>query len=276
MQTNNEIGNQVSDWTDRLFVKHPHLFLPIFKNQKARGESEAIALERIFEEFNVPRGAKILDFSCGIGTHSITLAKKGYQLVGCDPSPFYIEIAKQTAIEEIVDTQAEIRFYQVEALKATDVLLANDECDFNGIIIFHSLGFLGEAQDIQILKDFSKLAAANCILVIESENRDWVIQNLQPQVKLDLGSIEIQETWRFNLETSTAESRSKFYEKNVNDTSLRLVLDLNTSIRLYSLHELIRIINSAGWKYVKSKGDLITFEQASSELPDIITISRIT
>jgi len=274
VQTNNEIGSEVDDWTYRLFVKHPHLFLPILENQEPKGEGEATALERIFEEFKVPPRAKILDFSCGIGTHSINLAKRGYQVVGCDPSPFYIEIAKQTAIEKIVDTQTEIRFYQVEALKATDVLLAKDECDFNGMIIFHSLGFLGEAQDIQILKNISKLAAANCILVIETENRDWVIHNLQPQVKLDLGNLEIHETWRFNLETSTAESRSKFYEKNVNDTSLRLVLDLNTSIRLYSLHELIRIINSAGWKYVKSMGDIITLEQAGSGIPDILTISR--
>ena len=208
---------------------------------------------------------KYLDLSCGIGRHSINLAKKGYQVVGYDPSPLYIEKAKQSAIDEIAGAQTEIRFYQAEVCKVAEVLLANGESDFNAIIMFDSVGFMGEAQDIQMLTDIFKLAATNCILVTETENRDWIIRNLQPQVNLDFEKLEIHEIWRFNLETSVAESRSKFYEKNPNGTSLCLVLDINTSLRLYSLHELIRIINSAGWKYIKSLGDILTLEPASSE-----------
>ncbi|MFZ0325876.1 MAG: class I SAM-dependent methyltransferase [Nitrososphaeraceae archaeon] len=274
MQTNGKIGSEANDWTYNLFVQHPHLFLPILENQKPKGELEATALERIFDEFDVPRRSKILDLSCGIGTHSINLAKKGYQVVGYDPSPLYIEKAKQTAIDEIAGAQSKIRFYQAEANRVAEVLLANAESDFNAMIVFNSIGFVGESRDIQMLTNIFKLAAANCVLVTETENRDWIIQNLQPQVKLDLENLEIHETWRFNLETSTAESRSNFYEKNTNGTSLRLVLDLNTSIRLYSLHELIRIINLAGWKYIKSLGDILTLEQTSSETPDIFTISQ--
>lgn len=268
------VDSEVNDWAHTLFVEHPHLFLPILENQKTKGEREATALERIFDEFDVPRGSKILDLSCGIGKHSINLAKKGYQVVGYDPSPLYIEKAKQTAIDEIVGTQTEIRFYQAEVDRVAEVLLANGESDFNAIIMFDSVGFVGEAQDFQILTNIFKLAAANCILVTETENRDWIIRNLHPEVNLDFENLEIHETWRFNLETSAAESRSKFYEKNPNRTSLCLVLDLNTRIRLYSLHELIRIINMAGWNYIKSLGDILTLEPASSETPDILTISR--
>ena len=277
MQTNGKIGSEANDWTYNLFVQHPHLFLPILENEKPKGELEATALERIFDEFDVPRRSKILDLSCGIGTHSINLAKKGYQVVGYDPSTLYIEKAKQTAIDEIAGAQSKIRFYQAEANRVAEVLLANAENDFNAMIVFNSIGFVGESHDIQMLTNIFKLAAANCILVTETENRDWIIRNLQPQVKLDLENLEIHETWRFNLETSTAESRSKFYEKKpdiANGTSLHLALDLNTNIRLYSLHELIRIINLAGWKYIKSLGDILTLKQASSETPDIFTISQ--
>jgi SAM-dependent methyltransferase len=274
VQTSDKIGSEVNDWAYSLFVEHPHLFLPILENQKPKGEREATALERIFDEFDVPRGSKILDLSCGIGRHSINLAKKGYQVVGYDPSPLYIEKAKQSAIDELAGAQTEIRFYQAEACKVAEVLLANGESGFNAIILFDSVGFVGEAQDIQMLTNIFKLAATNCILVTETENRDWIIRNLQPQVNLDFEKLEIHEIWRFNLETSVAESRSKFYEKNPNGTSLCLVLDLNTSLRLYSLHELIRIINSAGWKYIKSLGDILTLEPASSDTPDILTISR--
>jgi SAM-dependent methyltransferase len=264
----------VNDWAKTLFVEYPHLFLPVLENQKLNGEREATALDRIFDEFDVPRGSKILDLSCGIGRHSINLAKKGYQVVGYDPSPLYIEKAKQAVIDEIAGTRTEIRFYQAEIDRVAEVLLANGEGDFDAVIMFDSIGFVGEAQDLQILTNIFKLAATNCILVTETENRDWIIRNLHPEIDLEFEKLKIHETWRFNLETSAAESRSKFYEKSPNRTSLRLVLDLNTRIRLYSLHELIRIISMAGWKYIKSLGDLLTLEPASSETPDILTISR--
>lgn len=274
VQTDDNIGKKSDEWSHTLFVEYPHLFLPILKNQKQKGQREAIALGNIFDEFDVPPGAKILDFSCGIGTHSINLAKKGYQVVGCDPSSLYIEKAKHTANAELGDKRTHMRFYQAQACKATEVLLANGESDFNGIIIFNSIGFVGEAHDIQVLTNISKLAAANCVLVTETENRDWIIQNLESQVKLNLENLKIHEAWRFDLETSIAESRSKFYEKNTNSRSQRLLLDLNTNIRLYSLHELIRMINSTGWKYIKSMGDIFTMKQATLEMPDLLTISR--
>ena len=74
VHTNDKIGSKVKDWAYSLFVEHPHLFLPILENQKPKGEREATALERIFDAFDVPRGSKILDLSCGIGRHSINLA----------------------------------------------------------------------------------------------------------------------------------------------------------------------------------------------------------
>jgi 2-polyprenyl-3-methyl-5-hydroxy-6-metoxy-1,4-benzoquinol methylase len=141
----------VNDWAKTLFVEYPHLFLPVLENQKLNGEREATALDRIFDEFDVPRGSKILDLSCGIGRHSINLAKKGYQVVGYDPSPLYIEKAKQAVIDEIAGTRTEIRFYQAEIDRVAEVLLANGEGDFDAVIMFDSIGFVGEAQDLQIL-----------------------------------------------------------------------------------------------------------------------------
>lgn len=73
----------------------------------------------------------------------------------------------------------EIRFYQAEVDRVVEVLLANGETDFNAIIMFDSLGFVGEGQDLQILTNLFKLATTNCILVTETENRDWIIRNLQ-------------------------------------------------------------------------------------------------
>ena len=275
MCTTNNIPHETKNWAYKLFVEHPQLFLPVIEREKQNSQMEVEALEKIFDEFDVARGSRILDVSCGIGRHSVNLVKKGYQVVGYDPSALYIEKAKQWAKEELGVKPNEIRFLHGQADKVAEVLSINGETSFNAIIIMdNSLGYVSESQDVQTLKDIFTLAATNCVLITETENRDWRIRNFQPFVNFDFENLEIHETWQFNSETSVAESRSKFYEKIQGGNSLCLMLDLNTSLRLYSLHELVRIVNSSGWNYIRSFGGLYTHEPASCETPDILTVSR--
>jgi len=261
------------DWTHTLFVEHPELFLPVLESLKPRSPFEAHRLSRIFDEFKIPRGARILDFSCGIGRHSVNLVKNGYRVVGYDPSAFYIQKAKDWANQEgQVD---DLRFYHGRVEKAVEVLSKNDETEFDAIIImFNSLGYMGETADVEILNDIFELGASKCILVTETDNRDWWIRNFQPYVTFEFEELEIHDQWKFNLETSVAESRSKFYRKNSDNKNLRLLLDLHTSQRLYSLHELIKVIKGAGWKYLRNQGGIETAEPASYEKLNILTISQ--
>jgi hypothetical protein len=62
VQTNDNIGKKSNEWSHTLFVEYPHLFLPILENQEQKGQREAIALGNIFDEFDVPPGAKWLVF----------------------------------------------------------------------------------------------------------------------------------------------------------------------------------------------------------------------
>ena len=50
-----------------------------------------------FNELGIPEGARVLDAGCGIGRHSIELAKRGYEVVGFDISPLYLEEARRAA-----------------------------------------------------------------------------------------------------------------------------------------------------------------------------------
>jgi 2-polyprenyl-3-methyl-5-hydroxy-6-metoxy-1,4-benzoquinol methylase len=46
------------------------------------------------------KDSKILDLSCGIGRHSIPLAKKGYKILGYDISSLYLQKAREWAKRE--------------------------------------------------------------------------------------------------------------------------------------------------------------------------------
>lgn len=263
------------NWAHTLHVNYPELFLPILESLKEQAQEEVEGLQRIFNEFKVPSRGKVLDLSCGIGRHSINLVKKGYRVVGYDPSAYYIEKATHWAKKELLDLRSEISFYQGDVYDVEKILSKNHENDFDAIItMFNSFGYSGEARDFQMVKDLLNLAATNCILITETENRDWRIRNFQPDVNYEFDKIEIHEKWRLNLETSVAESRSKFYEKVPRDKSLRLLLDIKMTLRLYSLHELIYIINSSGWRFIRSHGNIRALESPSYETADYITISQ--
>ncbi len=51
-------------------------------------------IDFLLEEFKLPKGAKILDMGCGVGRHSIELAKRGYRVTGIDISQKMLEKAK--------------------------------------------------------------------------------------------------------------------------------------------------------------------------------------
>jgi cyclopropane fatty-acyl-phospholipid synthase-like methyltransferase len=229
-------------WAYVLFVKYPHLYLPVLESIKELALKQLEGLDKIFDEFQVRHGQKILDLSCGIGRHSIPLAKKGYQVVGYDPSPLYINKAREcTETEQLKGLDKnKIRFYQGDLRDITNILSSNGEGKFDVILsIGTSYGYADEAMDVQMFKDLNQIAASNCLLIIQGINRDRIVGKIQhcdisnPSERQELHQIN-----KFNFETSCLESNWKFYEKLHDNKTLNLILDLPISVRLYSLHEL--------------------------------------
>jgi SAM-dependent methyltransferase len=58
-------------------------------------EKECDFLENVFSHYSRLRPAKILDIGCGTGGHLVTLAKRGYDVVGVDKSEWMVEFAKE-------------------------------------------------------------------------------------------------------------------------------------------------------------------------------------
>lgn len=62
-------------------------------------------IDFLLEEFKLPEGAKILDVGCGVGRHSIELAKRGYCVTGIDISQKMLEKAKEWAQKKDVEVE---------------------------------------------------------------------------------------------------------------------------------------------------------------------------
>jgi len=260
------------NWSYTFFVKHPELHLPILENDKAKSKKEAQQLDKLFRRHNVLPPSKLLDYSCGIGRHAIELFRLGYEVVGYEPSPAYIRIAKQWT-SGLPGEDNKIRFYNGEPAKAYKLLFNNRDTGFNGAIVMGlCLGYSSEEEDIKMLRDIHSVTEDDCVLIIESENRDYTLEHFHPYVNYDFKNLLVCEEWKFDFETSVSTGNCRYFQKDSNG-KLSLLLDLITTIRLYSLHELRRLLYEAGWKYAECYAGSMTLDKPDINSENIIVLS---
>lgn len=222
------------------------------KQGKGIAPAQVEGLRKIFEEHGVLQGSRILDLASGIGRISINLAKVGYEVVGVDISPLYLGLASRWAEKEKLTGR--VRFYRVDARDAARLLKKKKE-KFDAIInVGTAMGYYGEDDDLATFASLRNITSPRGFLVIETVNRDYLVKNFQPNSISELDGIEWHESRKLNLETSFMENNWKFYRKIRG--SLKLVSEIPVSHRVYSLHELKRLVESAGWKYLESYGSL--------------------
>ena len=251
------------DWPQQLFIKHGNLFLKLLENRTDSTKLEVDGLVRIFEEFNVPKNARILDVSCGIGRHSIPLAERGYDVLGLDLSPLFIAKANATAKARKVSSRAKFRVADVREIAS--VLRREDF--FNVILnLWSSHGYYGEEEDVRMFSALRSRATRNGLLVDDTVNRDYLATNPQAKTVDSVGDLELHERRKFDPETSSNESIWSFYMRSGRDLKLKAKVRIHH--RVYSLHELRALLTSAGWRYVKSYGefDLTPFKPNSKRI----------
>ena len=119
---------QDSFWKETLPVLFP----------ESRVQEAAREVEQLLSLTGFPPGAAVLDLCCGIGRHSIQLARRGFQVTGVDRTQVYLDMAAEAARREKVH----IEFVREDMRK-----FRTSE-SFNGVInLFTSFGYFEDPQD---------------------------------------------------------------------------------------------------------------------------------
>jgi len=93
-------------------------------------KQECDFLEDIFKEYGKKEVKTLLDMGCGTGGHIMTMAQRGYNVIGIDSAPGMIEIAKEKAKKKGLNLDLRVMKFQDLFLgKKFDVI----ECMFNTI-----------------------------------------------------------------------------------------------------------------------------------------------
>ena len=124
---------------------------------------------------------------------------------------------------------------------------------------------------------------------MDTINRDYLIREFQPFKIDDISDqkLELHIKRNFNFESSSMEEEWRFYDRRrqrskdrKNNTSahdahyLRQILDLHLNLRVYSLHELIRLLRQAGWNCISKYGDVVSLEPFNRGSRNMVLVSQ--
>lgn len=151
-------------------------------------------IDSILSLLSITPGSTVLDLCCGVGRHSLELARRGYRVTGVDRTAAYLQIARDRAEAEGLDLewiQADMReFMRPEAYAAainvyTSFGYFDDPAEDRKVIenVFRSLKLGGrlvlDVMGKEVLarifqaRDWQELADGSLLLQERKVRRDW-------------------------------------------------------------------------------------------------------
>jgi len=238
-----------AEWPEILFLEFADLYLAQLEGLLERAQAEAEGISRLLSAQGIEPPAKILDLCCGIGRHSVALAKRGFQVVGVDFSPKFLAYAQNLAESQGVRDRVE--FVLLDARKLREL----PHTGFDAVInIFTSFGYYDEETDRSILSQSLELTRPGGVFVLETLSRDGLMRDFWPAGVMKYPGLLLVEERKFDFATSRNRSVWRFFLREGEIWREKGPVDLD--IRAYALHELVRLFEGAGWKYCAAYGDL--------------------
>ena len=208
---------------------------------EGRWENAPAEVEAMVALLGLPPGAKVLDLCCGVGRHSLELARRGFQVTGLDRRAAYLEEARRRASKEGLEIefiQEDMRtFVRPEAFDAV-------------INYFTSFGYFeSEDDDREVVeKAYSSLRSGGVLLM------DMMGKEILARIFSERG-------WREEDDMLILEDRqvapdwSTVYNRWIilKDGGRR---EVTVTTRLYSAAELCRLLKECGFERVEVYGDL--------------------
>jgi SAM-dependent methyltransferase len=186
-------------------------------------------------------GASVLDLCCGVGRHSLELARRGFQVTGVDRTSAYLERACKQAEEEGLD----IEFVQ-DDMKA----FCRPEAFDAGVNLFTSFGYFEDPQDDrQVVMNMYKSLRPGGVFLMDMAGKEIVARIFRERDWRQEGDMTILEERKVSRNWGWMENRWIIL-KDGEEQEVRL------SLRLYSAVELSTLLSDCGFGRADVYGDM--------------------
>ena len=225
-------------------VRHPwweELFNEDFSRALIRLSDEQIKREATFIEdsLGVSEGGVVLDLGCGPGYHAVELAERGYAVVGYDLSLHQLALAADVAQE---------RHQKLNLMQGDMREMAFDSV-FDGIYCWNTtFGYFEEEKNVAVAERIFKALKPGGTFLVDVVNRDFVTMQQPSSVWFEGDSAVCMDDMTVDFITSRLRVKRSLM---LDDGRTK---ECPYSIRLYSLHELGKLLHDVGFRVAEASG----------------------
>jgi SAM-dependent methyltransferase len=225
-------------WWEDLFGEDFTRAIPNLSERQISREVDFIE-----ESLGVAKGGVVLDLGCGTGSHAVELAARGYGVVGYDLSVYQLALAADIAQQR----EQKINFLQGDMRE-----MAFEET-FDGIYCWNTtFGYFEEDKNIAVAERVFKALKPGGMFLVDVANRDYAAQYSPSQLWYEGDSCVCMDDMSLDFITSRLRvKRSLIFDDG---RSRECVY----SVRLYSLHELGKILHDVGFRVTEASGHITT------------------
>jgi SAM-dependent methyltransferase len=185
------------------------------------------------------RGGTMLDLACGTGRQAIELARRGYEVVAFDLSLQMLARAGDEAQERDV----KLNFVQGDMRDMTF------EAQFDGVYCWNTaFGYFDEEKNAHVVDRVHRALKAGGLFLLDVVNRDFIIRQSPSLAWFEGDGCVCMDEMTIDFITSRMKIKRTLM---LDDGRSR---ETEYSMRIYSLHELGKILHEHGFKVTEVSG----------------------
>lgn len=268
----------MTDWRV-LYVNNASTYQPVLEAGLPSAPAEAKGLDRVFRRYGLNRRKgrpKVLDVSCGIGRHSVNLAKLGYEVVGVDYSLHFLRTARGLAKKEGLGHD-KVRFVEGDTARLKETLASKGEIGFDAIVCMDTSIVRPTLQEErELLRSMHEVARPESILVVETANREWFLKH---RISLPFvqtfggGKLQRHVLAEYDARRRHIIGEWTFYRR-LGNGDLKRLLSVRMDSNIHTEPELRGLLEESGWTYLKSYGSIRRLNGLDSDSFHIVMVAK--
>jgi SAM-dependent methyltransferase len=234
------LKKKLKPWYEEVFDENYLRTLPFMTAQQTMRETAFIE-----SSLSLPPEGELLDIGCGYGRHAIELGQRGFKVTGLDLSlPLLIRAA-----DEAQRRSLSVNFVHADMREMTyDSQFAAAYC------VLTSFGYFDEDTNLRVASSICRALKPGGRFLVDTINRDYIVSDLPSRIWWEGDGCVVLEEVDFDFHTSRVLIRRSIVFGDGRQVENEI------SIRVYSLHELGRILRRAGFQVLEVSGSLANKE----------------